>query len=71
MFASYEIIFKLIPIQTLTEQLAQDESSNRHILTLTAGQSTSQHTKNALSQPKINISFKYYFSFFPDKLHII
>jgi hypothetical protein len=61
----------LYRFKTLTEQLAQDESSNRHTLTLTADQSTSQDTKNALSQPKINTSFKYYFSFFPDKLHII
>ena len=51
--ASYKVIFKPIPVHTLPEQLAQDALSNRNLRTLTASQSASQCTQNALSHRKI------------------
>ena len=69
-FTPYKNIFWLILFQTLSEQCAQDDSSNCYVLTLSPSQSTSRYTKDGLSRRRLDISSKYLFSFLSNHLSI-
>ena len=54
--ALYEVIFKLVPFHTLSEQLVQDASSNRHLRRLT----TTSRTAKVLKTLYLSEKFKYF-----------